>query len=161
MSLSKSRTRGSAEQTRESSIVSPKNGKSSKNGKPKKKNVPAYAESEHADEETDVVPGRNGSKKISGSKKSNRKAIDQELIGLLDHKELLKVLMEVKNGNFSVRMPFDKIGDHCIEGFHTGSPNTFCIGNFNPFSQFTLLTNGITGAGEFHHHFFVERNYLV
>src|ERR1700751_2064534 len=30
--------------------------------------------------------------------------------GILDNKELLKVLREVKAGNFSVRMPNDKIG---------------------------------------------------
>src|SRR5690606_30066446 len=32
------------------------------------------------------------------------------LTGYVDNRELLRVLTEVKNGNFSVRMPFDQIG---------------------------------------------------
>jgi len=36
--------------------------------------------------------------------------IEQQLSGALDKKELLRVLTEVKNGNFSVRMPIDQIG---------------------------------------------------
>jgi HAMP domain-containing protein/signal transduction histidine kinase/CheY-like chemotaxis protein len=34
----------------------------------------------------------------------------QQLSGLMDNRELLRVLTEVKNGNFSARMPFDQIG---------------------------------------------------
>jgi HAMP domain-containing protein/signal transduction histidine kinase/DNA-binding response OmpR family regulator len=37
-------------------------------------------------------------------------AIDPDLSVNFDSKQLLKVLMEVKNGNFSVRMPIDEIG---------------------------------------------------
>ena len=34
----------------------------------------------------------------------------QQFSGVLDHRELLRVLTEVKNGNFTARMPFDQIG---------------------------------------------------
>ncbi len=34
----------------------------------------------------------------------------EQLNGLMDNRELLRVLTEVKNGNFSVRMPFDQVG---------------------------------------------------
>ena len=33
-----------------------------------------------------------------------------QLSGMLDNRELLRVLTEVRNGNFAVRMPFDQIG---------------------------------------------------
>ncbi|HEX8038444.1 MAG TPA: hypothetical protein VF490_04815, partial [Chryseosolibacter sp.] len=33
-----------------------------------------------------------------------------ELNGMVDSRELLRVLNEVKNGNFSARMPFDQVG---------------------------------------------------
>src|SRR5687767_7206244 len=54
-------------------------------------------------------------KSIPALKKTNGKkkpvvAIDPDLSVNFDSKQLLKVLMEVKNGNFSVRMPIDEIG---------------------------------------------------
>ncbi len=35
---------------------------------------------------------------------------EDQLSGVMNNRELLRVLTEVKNGNFSVRMPFDQIG---------------------------------------------------
>ncbi len=145
MSLSKSRTKGSAEQTGERSLASPKNGKSSKNGKPKKKNAPINGESDHTDEDIDVAPAKNGSKKISDSKKSNRKAIDQQLIGSVDNKELLKVLMEVKNGNFAVRMPFDQIG---LTGKICDTLNEIISLNEKMMMEFTRAGNTIGKQGQ-------------
>ena len=145
MSLPKSRTKGSAEQARERPLISPKNGKSSKNGKTKKKNAPANGEAVHVDEDIVVAPGRNGSKKISGSKKSLRKATGQELIGALDNKELLKVLMEVKNGNFGVRMPFDQIG---LTGKICDTLNEIISLNEKMMMEFTRAGNTIGKQGE-------------
>src|SRR5690606_16304050 len=34
----------------------------------------------------------------------------EQLTGILDKKELLRILSEVKNGNFKVRMPIDHVG---------------------------------------------------
>jgi hypothetical protein len=34
----------------------------------------------------------------------------RQLAGFFDNRELLRVLTEVKNGNFSVRMPIDQVG---------------------------------------------------
>ncbi len=57
--------------------------------------------------------------KVSRKKKSPPKShplhtIDQneyqQVMGILDNRELLRVLTEVRNGNFSVRMPFDQVG---------------------------------------------------
>src|SRR5688500_17724465 len=36
--------------------------------------------------------------------------IDKQLSGNYDSRELLRVLTAVKNGDFSVRMPFDQVG---------------------------------------------------
>ena len=33
-----------------------------------------------------------------------------QLMGIIDNRELLHVLTEVRNGNFSVRMPIDQVG---------------------------------------------------
>ena len=44
---------------------------------------------------------------VSKSKKNRSDDFDPEH---LDERELLRVLTEVRNGNFSVRMPIDKVG---------------------------------------------------
>jgi HAMP domain-containing protein/signal transduction histidine kinase/DNA-binding response OmpR family regulator len=49
------------------------------------------------------------SRKINGKKKGVVE-VDPDLLTDFDSKQLLKVLTEVKNGNFSVRMPIDEIG---------------------------------------------------
>ena len=60
----------------------------------------------------------NPPKKSSQKKKKARvhEAVEpdpgqvEQLNGVMDHRELLRVLTEVKNGNFSARLPFDQIG---------------------------------------------------
>ena len=145
MSLPKSRTKGSAEQARERSLISTKNEKSSKNGKTKKKNAPANGTTVHADEDIDLAPVSNGSKKNSSSKKANRNATDQELFGSLDNKELLKVLMEVKNGNFGVRMPIDQIG---LTGKICDTLNEIISLNEKMMMEFTRAGNTIGKQGK-------------
>src|SRR5437868_2134419 len=43
-------------------------------------------------------------------KKVLLKSQSEPILDSLDEKELLTVLMEVRNGNFSVRMPIDRVG---------------------------------------------------
>src|SRR5262245_40486187 len=54
---------------------------------------------------------RNG-KKSNGHSSLHTHGVSQETYSPsdLDQRLLLKVLMEVKNGNFNVRMPFDQVG---------------------------------------------------
>src|SRR5690242_4532630 len=68
-------------------------------------NVPNYIELEHG------INGRNGMKHKNGatSSKSAQPGQPKET-GVLDSKDLLHVLTQVKNGNFSVRMPIDEVG---------------------------------------------------
>lgn len=49
------------------------------------------------------------SKKVKAEKASGP-AFITDAEGVLDPKELLRILMEVKHGNFNVRMPIDKYG---------------------------------------------------
>jgi hypothetical protein len=42
--------------------------------------------------------------------KADSSAFTSDVEGVLDPKELLRILLEVKNGNFNVRMPIDKYG---------------------------------------------------
>src|SRR6516164_3386329 len=65
-------------------------------------------------------PGRkeklSASSKQAQAKKSvagvqtNGNGHSADTADVLDHRELLRILIEVKNGNFSVRMPIDQVG---------------------------------------------------
>ncbi|MGN6163907.1 MAG: hypothetical protein ACTHOF_05130, partial [Flavisolibacter sp.] len=58
-------------------------------------------------EEATVTP----TKKSNGKRPQNStKFFPSELDGLIDQRQLLGVLVEVKNGNFAVRVPNDQIG---------------------------------------------------
>ena len=59
----------------------------------------------NSDTEETKTPARKGSAKSKTNGKANS-ALEDEL----DNRELLRVLAEVRNGNFSVRMPVDQIG---------------------------------------------------
>ena len=48
--------------------------------------------------------------KTSGTSSEKPPTKDLEFSDVLDNRELLKVLSEVRHGNFSVRMPIDRIG---------------------------------------------------
>ena len=62
----------------------------------------------------------------------------------LDAHELLRVLSEVKNGNFSVRMPIDKIG---ISGKICDTLNEIISLNEMLVQELTLARNTIGKAG--------------
>src|SRR5437868_15008908 len=56
----------------------------------------------------EIRPSRNSKEK--NQKNVIKKEIAQQLAGDFNARELLRVLTEVKNGNFSVRMPIDQVG---------------------------------------------------
>jgi hypothetical protein len=60
-------------------------------------------------------PNGKSNGKANGKKKKVEvypriEASPYELSGMLDNRELLRVLTEVKSGNFTTRMPFDQVG---------------------------------------------------
>jgi HAMP domain-containing protein/signal transduction histidine kinase/CheY-like chemotaxis protein len=74
-----------------------------RNSKPSKASTASSADNITLDVPTPIITGKtNGSKH---TKNGNSGAVDE-----IDNYELLKLLLEVKEGNFSVRMPGDKLG---------------------------------------------------
>jgi HAMP domain-containing protein/signal transduction histidine kinase/CheY-like chemotaxis protein len=61
-------------------------------------------------------------------------AANLQFSGILDHRELLRVLTEVRNGNFSSRMPFDQIG---LSGKICDTLNEIIAMNENLMAEFT------------------------
>ena len=64
-------------------------------------------------DDTVTAPVKKSDGKSNGSKTPNGNGSSYgptEIDGFIDARELLKVLMEVRNGNFSARMPSDSIG---------------------------------------------------
>src|SRR5687767_16012970 len=59
-----------------------------------------------APEKIKVITRRKSLKNSHG----DEEALMRQLAGELDLKEMLRTLTEVRNGNFSVRMPIDNIG---------------------------------------------------
>src|SRR4030095_16213793 len=144
MSLSKSRTKRSVQQTKENAFTPPGIGKSTKNGKNKKKNAPGNGHDAHSNDDLSIAQ-TNGSKNGKHSNKNSRIDIQEQLAGSLDNKELLKVLMEVKNGNFGVRMPFDQIG---LTGKICDTLNEIISLNEKMMQEFTRAGNTIGKQGE-------------
>ncbi len=84
----------------------------------KKKPSPLQSDTSQDLNEEVITSPRPASKKTNGKakhEKTNGKAkhavpVSDNFSDELDSRELLKILSEVKLGNFSVRMPVDKIG---------------------------------------------------
>jgi len=84
-------------------------------------------------------------------KKSKNLKIKPEMLHVqdeLDSTELLKVLAEVKNGNFSVRMPIDKIG---ISGKICDTLNEIISLNEILVQELNLARNTIGKQGRMNH----------
>src|SRR5215203_2562072 len=69
----------------------------------------------------------------------------EQLIGLVDNRELLKVLTEVKNGNFTVRMPIDQVG---LSGKICDTLNEIISINEKMMQEFTRAGNTIGKQGK-------------
>src|SRR6187401_1687963 len=77
-----------------------------RNSKPSKASTASSADNITLDVPTPVISGKaNGNSNEGKEHKSNNGSIDE-----IDSYELLRLLLEVKEGNFSVRMPGDKLG---------------------------------------------------
>ena len=91
------------------------------------------------------------------SQKNKAKALFEEelkennlnqLAGFVDSKELLKILTEVKNGNFSVRMPLDKVG---LSGKICDALNDIIALNEEMMQEFTKAGSIIGKQGKLTH----------
>ncbi|MHA4811354.1 HAMP domain-containing protein [Flavitalea flava] len=89
--------------------------------------------------ETEKIPG---TKRVLDAK-GYPDSIQQET--LLNNKELLRVLLEVRNGNFSVRMPVDEVG---ITGKVFDTLNEIISLNEEMMKQFTKAGNTIGKQGK-------------
>jgi len=69
----------------------------------------------------------------------------EQLVGLVDNRELLKVLTEVKNGNFGVRMPIDQVG---LSGKLCATLNEIISINEKMMQEFTRAGNTIGKQGK-------------
>ena len=69
----------------------------------------------------------------------------EQLVGILDNQQLLKVLTEVKKGNFSVRMPIDQVG---LSGKICDTLNEIISINEKMMQEFTRAGNTIGKQGK-------------
>src|ERR1700733_12366230 len=106
--------------------------------------------------ETKTVLTRNGHSRKNGSSGGSssrirglsRLAFHEEPVpdsSLLDDKELLRILMQVRNGNFSVRMPIDEVG---VKGKVCDTLNEIISLNEEMMRQFTKAGNTIGKQGK-------------
>jgi HAMP domain-containing protein/signal transduction histidine kinase/CheY-like chemotaxis protein len=126
--------------SKKAKAVKPTNGKTA-NGK-----VSANGNGYHAQEDTLVM----NKAKTNTRKNVVRKAdihIDpiEQLSGTLDKKELLRVLTEVKNGNFGARMPIDHVG---LSGKICDTLNEIIGMNEKMMHEFTRAGNTIGKQGK-------------
>jgi hypothetical protein len=91
----------------------------------------------------DILPG-NGTRK-PGKKTSLSQAPLPSPEDVLDKRELLQILTEVKNGNFSVRMPIDKVG---LNGKICDTLNEIISLNEKMMQEFTRAGNTIGKQGK-------------
>jgi HAMP domain-containing protein/signal transduction histidine kinase/CheY-like chemotaxis protein len=69
----------------------------------------------------------------------------KEMLDMVDHRELLKVLTEIKNGNFDVRMPIDQVG---VSGKICDTLNEIISMNSKMMQEFTKAGNTIGKQGK-------------
>src|SRR5689334_9138875 len=79
---------------------------------------------------------------------SNGNGHSADTADLLDHRELLRVLIEVKNGNFSVRMPIDQVG---VSGKICDTLNEIISINEKLMGELTRAGNTIGKQGKLTH----------
>src|SRR5450755_2762500 len=73
--------------------------------------IPSAKELKKKAKPVSAANGSNGSSRQSnGSSRSKTSAKIHEQESLLDDKELLRILLQVRNGNFTVRMPIGEVG---------------------------------------------------
>jgi HAMP domain-containing protein/signal transduction histidine kinase/CheY-like chemotaxis protein len=99
--------------------------------------------------ETAATEKRNGNnEKSNGNPKPKPEEKKSEQDDVLNERELLKVLSEMKSGNFRVRMPVDKIG---VTGKICDTLNEIITLNQILVDQLTLARNTIGKQGQLNH----------
>src|ERR1700741_3677310 len=76
---------------------------------------------------------------------TDKEVAPREVSDVLDHRELLHVLTQVKNGNFSVRMPIDQVG---LSGKICDTLNDIIELNEKMMKEFTRAGNSIGKQGK-------------
>jgi HAMP domain-containing protein/signal transduction histidine kinase/CheY-like chemotaxis protein len=89
-----------------------------------------------ASQEVAVIPKSGKKKKIPAEVlyPPMETRATSDFTGMLDNRELLRILTEVKNGNFSVRMPFDQVG---LSGKICDTLNEVIVLNERMMNEFT------------------------
>ncbi len=99
--------------------------------------------------ETDLLAVKTATAKHTNGKIKNKIITNGlEFSDELDMRELLKVLSEVKNGNFSVRMPIDKVG---VSGKICDTLNEIIGMNETLVQELTVARNTIGKQGHLNH----------
>ncbi len=88
---------------------------------------------------------KNGKQKGKRAPRALQETFVDQLEGHLDHRELLKVLTQVKNGNFHVRMPIDQVG---LNGKICDTLNEIIALNERMMDEFTRAGNTIGKQGK-------------
>ena len=87
-------------------------------------------------------------KKTNGKSKIKAETPSYQFEDGLNNRELLQILNEVKNGNFGVRMPIDRMG---ISGKICDTLNDIISLNETLFKELTLARNNIGKQGRLNH----------
>jgi HAMP domain-containing protein/signal transduction histidine kinase/CheY-like chemotaxis protein len=90
-------------------------------------------------------PGANGHSNSAHSNPNGVRAANYEDSSLLDDKELLRILLQVRNGNFTVRMPIGEVG---VKGRIYDTLNEIISLNEEMMREFTKAGNTIGKQGK-------------
>src|SRR5688572_7517404 len=92
-----------------------------------------------------VLAKPKGRKKKVGAGQLKKDLDYNRLNGEVDNRDLLRVLTEVRNGNFAVRMPFDQVG---LSGKICDTLNDIISINEKMMQEFTRAGNTIGKQGK-------------
>src|SRR5688572_18509165 len=121
-------------------IVSRKKPPVAKNGKTASKNGHLHHKNGDGQTAVDSAVSKNGNGQIKSGKSSSTRDLEA-----IDSAHLLSVLMEVKNGNFNVRMPIDRAG---LNGKICDTLNEIILTNKKLTQEFTKAQNSIGKEGK-------------
>src|SRR5215204_27282 len=114
-----------------------------RNPRPPKASTASSADNITLDVPTPIITGKANGNGNKSHKNGNNGSIDE-----IDSYELLRLLLEVKEGNFSVRMPGDKLG---ISGKICDTLNGIILLNEALFEELTKARNTIGLKGHLNH----------
>jgi HAMP domain-containing protein/signal transduction histidine kinase/CheY-like chemotaxis protein len=110
-----------------------------------KKTKPTHSSLKNGDDVAVISPPKSAGKKKTPSTYTINEEQYNQFMGILDNRELLRVLTEVRNGNFSVRMPFDQVG---ISGKICDTLNDIISMNEKMMQEFMRAGNTIGKQGK-------------